>query len=178
MELERAACPRLWGPPGVNGSQVYGAWSGPQRALCTELCMVQGTASEHKAAMVYREPELGQLEFWMSCDRVMLVGWIGQRVRARGLRREVVIKKSPRPWYSREPRLETELYAASGSGWRSGEFPQAEEAGSGAGVRGGKTLHHCNLRVREGQVERRGGESEEEGARQVSWKNGVSRGPT
>lgn len=30
--------------------------------------MVQGTASEHKAAMVYRDPELGQLEFWMSCD--------------------------------------------------------------------------------------------------------------
>lgn len=89
-----------------------------------------------------------------------------------------MIKKSPRPWYSQEPRSETELYAASGSGWRSGEFPQAEEAGSGAGVRGGKTLHHCNLRVREGQVERRGGESEEEGARQVSWKNGVSRGPT
>ena len=63
--------------------------------------MVQGTASEHKAAMVYRDPELGQLEFWMSCDRVILVGWIGQRVRARGLRREAVIKKSPCPWYSR-----------------------------------------------------------------------------
>ena len=56
-------------------------------------------------------------------------------------------------------------------------FCRQRKRGAGGGVRGGKTLHHCNLRVREGQVERRGGESEE-GARQVSWKNGVSQGPT
>lgn len=127
------------------------------RALCTELCMVQGTASERKAAMVYRDPELGQLEFWMSCDRVILVGWIGQRVRARGLRREAVIKKSPCPWYSREPQSETELHGAPGSRWCGGEFPQAEEARERGGGRGRETLHHCDLHMCEGQAERRGG---------------------
>ena len=122
--------------------------------------MVQGTASEHKAAMVYRDPELGQLEFWMSCDRVILVGWIGQRVRARGLRREAVIKKSPCPWYSREPRLETELHGAPGSRWRGGEFRQAEEAGSRAGVGGGRlsTTAICAC-ARAKQKDRAGGDS-------------------
>ena len=133
--------------------------------------MVQGTVSEHKAAMVYRDPELGQLEFWMSCDRVILVGWIGQRVRARGLRREAVIKKSPCPWYSREPRLETELHGAPGSRWRGGEFRQAEEAGSGAGVGGGNSppLRFAFAHARgPSRTTGRGETQEEEGACQVS----------
>lgn len=87
-----------------------------------------------------------------------------------------MIKKSPRPWYSRGHGRRLSFMLLLGPDGVVENFRRQRSGERGGGQGEEKLSTTCSLRVRGPSGETRGESGRS--ARQVGWKNGVSRGPT